>query len=266
MGTPGLQTRWHRCPRHSCHPRCHRQLPSSPAPAPRPPEEEKPVLLLCQPSGTAEGRRGCGGAGTAPSGTREGTPAPRSSAGDSGPGRLVLFWGQRMALGQRLSPALPAGTKPGRGRAAARSSREPSQGDLVTAARFAPAPPGTGLSQSREGLSRHQLLSFQSRQSCALPAPTSPGNEIKATPCLGFFQTRVSGSFLTGPPSALLGALVTQSWWEGLFLPLELSGEQLRCHCPPLVAPRKAHPRGVWPEEKQPKLEKKPLDELSPHT
>lgn len=37
---------------------------------------------------------------------------------------------------------------------------------------------------------------------------------------------------LAGPPSALLGGLVTQSWCSGLFLPSEQSG-----HCPPLGDP-----------------------------
>lgn len=71
------------------------------------------------------------------------------------------------------------------------------------------------------------------------------GHRIRATPCLRQFLTPFSPASL---PGALLGVLVTQSWWPGPFLPSEQSGEQPRGHCPALVAPRQGPPEGslVW--------------------
>lgn len=123
-----------------------------------------------------------------------GDPAPSPSAGDSGPGRggscsvsLVLFWGQRMALGQRLSRGQ---TRDEAGQAAG-SSREPSQGDLVTGAGFVPIPPGTasaGLSRAAKAGKVYLVSSFspfRADKAVLSPCPTSPKNGIKATP--GYF-------------------------------------------------------------------------------
>lgn len=194
-------------------------------------------------------------AGTAPTagGTREGTPAP-GSPGDSGGSCSVLlglFWNKEQKSSARagLSPALPAGTNPGWGRAG--GAEQPGALAGRSGDRSELCPRSSGDSQrraQRSGQSRDGIpvsTFCPSRAELCSPSARISREWDQRHPVLRLFLTPSSPTSHCPP------------WGSGPFLPSELSAERPRCHCPPLVAPQ-THPRGAWPGRSNQSLEETP--------